>query len=69
MDQFTTEQVRNIVLLAHSGAGKTTLAESMLLATKAINRMGRVEDGNTVSDFDPEEHKRQTSLQSGRVPK
>ena len=68
MDQFTTEQVRNIVLLAHSGAGKTTLAESMLLATKAINRMGRVEDGNTVSDFDPEEHKRQTSLQLAVVP-
>ena len=68
MDQFTTEQVRNIVLLAHSGAGKTTLAESMLLATKAINRMGRVEDGNTVSDFDPEEHKRQASLQLAVVP-
>ena len=68
LDQFTTEQVRNIVLLAHSGAGKTTLAESMLLATKAINRMGRVEDGNTVSDFDPEEHKRQTSLQLAVVP-
>ncbi|MEX2599822.1 MAG: elongation factor G [Dehalococcoidia bacterium] len=63
MDQFTTNQIRNVVLLSHSGAGKTSLAESMLYATKAIGRMGRVEDGNTVSDFEPEEHHRRTSLQ------
>lgn len=68
MDQFTTSKIRNVVLLSHSGAGKTSLAEAMLFATKAINRVGRVEDGNTVSDYDPEEHKRQTSLQLAVLP-
>ena len=68
MDQFTTNKIRNVVLLSHSGAGKTSLAEAMLFATKAINRVGRVEDGNTVSDYDPEEHKRQTSLQLAVLP-
>jgi len=68
LDQFTTNKIRNVVLLSHSGAGKTSLAEAMLFATKAINRVGRVEDGNTVSDFDPEEHKRQTSLQLAVLP-
>lgn len=68
MDQFTTQKIRNVVLLSHSGAGKTSLAEAMLFATKAINRVGRVEDGNTVSDYDPEEHKRQTSLQLAVLP-
>ena len=68
LDQFTTKQIRNVVLLAHSGAGKTSLVEAMLFAAKGIGRLGRVEDGNTVSDFDPEEHKRQTSLQVSLVP-
>ena len=68
MDQFTTQQIRNVVLLAHSGAGKTSLAEAMLHATQAINRPGRVEDGNTASDFEPEEHRRQTSLQLAVLP-
>ena len=68
MEQFTTGQIRNVVLLGHSGAGKTSLVEAMLFATKAIGRLGRVEDGNTVSDFDPEEQRRQTSLQLSVVP-
>ena len=68
MDQFATGRIRNVVLLAHSGAGKTSLAEAMRFATKAINRPGRVEDGNTVSDFEPEEQRRQTSLQLSIVP-
>jgi elongation factor G len=68
LDQFTTNKIRNVVLLSHSGAGKTSLAEAMLFATKAINRVGRVEDSNTVSDYDPEEHKRQTSLQLAVLP-
>ena len=68
MDQFTTKQIRNVVLLAHSGAGKTSLTEAMLFAAKGIGRLGRVEDGNTVSDFDPEEHRRGTSLQLSVVP-
>ena len=43
--------IRNVALLSHSGAGKTTLAETMLFNAKVINRIGRVEDGNTVSDY------------------
>ena len=68
MEQFTTKQIRNVALLAHSGAGKTSLAEAMLLATQALNRAGRVEDGNTASDFEPEEQRRQTSLQLAILP-
>lgn len=68
MDQFTTDQIRNVVLLAHSGAGKTSLAEAMLFATGAIPRLGKVEDGTTVADFEPEEHRRRTSLQIAVVP-
>ena len=68
MEQFTTKQIRNVALLAHSGAGKTSLAEAMLHATQAINRPGRVEDGNTASDFEPEEHRRRTSLQLAILP-
>lgn len=64
MDKFGTEQLRNVALLSHSGAGKTSVAEAILLATNTINRLGRIEDGNTVSDYEPEEQRRQTSLQS-----
>ena len=68
MDTFTTENLRNVVLLAHSGAGKTSLAESLLFTTKAISRLGKIEDGTTVSDYDPEEQKRHTSLQLALAP-
>ncbi|MCY4582706.1 MAG: elongation factor G [Chloroflexi bacterium] len=68
MEQFTTKQIRNVALLAHSGAGKTSLSEAMLLAAQALNRAGRVEDGNTASDFEPEEQRRQTSLQLAILP-
>ena len=68
MDQFTTDQLRNVALLGHSATGKTSLGEAALFATKAINRIGRVEDGNTVADYEPEEHKRQTSLQVAVLP-
>ena len=56
--------IRNIALLSHSGAGKTTLAEIMLFNAKVINRLGRVEDGNTVSDYEPEEARRVASVQT-----
>ena len=62
MAKFTTERIRNIVLLSHSGAGKTILAEAMLHTSGATTRLGRVEDGTTASDFEPEEHKRSTSV-------
>jgi elongation factor G len=62
MKEYKTEQLRNVVLLSHQGAGKTSLVESMLLASGAINRAGRIEDRNTVADFDQEEQDRGLSL-------
>jgi len=61
----TVEKIRNIAIVAHGGAGKTSLAEVMLYNTKLTNRLGRVEDGNTVMDYEPEEVKRQTSINAG----
>ena len=62
------DKLRNVVILAHGGAGKTSLAEALLFTTKAITRQGRVEDGNTVSDYEPEEVKRAGSVQTALVP-
>lgn len=59
------DQLRNVVLIAHGGAGKTSLAEAVLLQAGVINRRGYVEDGNTVMDFEPEEIKRQSSISTG----
>lgn len=64
MAEMTTDVIRNVVLLSHSGAGKTILAEAMLLQAGVASRLGRVEDGTTVSDFEPEEAKRQNSVQT-----
>jgi elongation factor G len=58
------DKLRNIALVAHGGAGKTSLAEAMLYNAGVTNRIGRVEDGNTVMDFEPEELKRLTSISS-----
>ena len=59
------DELRNIVFLAHGGAGKTSLAEAILFKAGITNRIGRVEDGNTVMDFEPEELKRNSSISSG----
>ncbi len=59
------DQLRNVVLVAHGGAGKTSLAEAVLLQAGVIKRRGHVEDGNTVMDFEPEEIKRQSSISTG----
>ena len=64
MADITTERIRNVVLLSHSGAGKTILSEAMLHQAGVTTRLGRVEDGTTASDFEPEEAKRQTSVQT-----
>jgi len=61
----TVDKLRNISLVAHGGAGKTSLAEVLLFNAGVTNRLGRVEDGNTAMDFEPEELKRQSSVSSG----
>ena len=68
MKEYTTEYLRNIALVSHGGAGKTMLAESFLHATGAITRLGKVEDGTTVSDYDDEEHRRKISIYASVIP-
>jgi elongation factor G len=65
---YPTENIRNIVLVGHGGAGKTSLAEALLFRSGATTRMGRVNEGNTVTDFDEEEHKRQISISTSLAP-
>jgi elongation factor G len=65
---LSPSQVRNVVLVGHSGAGKTTLVEALLVATGAISRLGRVEDGSTVSDFDDAEIRQQRSVSLALAP-
>ena len=65
---YTANSIRNIVLLGHSGSGKSALAESLLYMTGAIVRMGKNADGNTVSDYDPEEIRRNISISTAVIP-
>jgi elongation factor G len=62
------DKIRNVALVGHGGVGKTTLAEALLFRAGAINRQGRVEDGNTVTDYDPAEHERSLSLSLSIAP-
>lgn len=68
MKVYTTDKIRNVVLLGHGGAGKTSLVESMAFLAGMTQRTGRVEDGNTISDFDNQEKKRVMSIQTSVVP-
>ncbi len=68
MASYTTEQLRNVVLIGHSSSGKTTLAEALLFDTGASSRRGRVEDGSTVSDWDDEAIRRRISVGTSVVP-
>ena len=68
MKGYTSDTIRNVALLGHGGAGKTTFLEAALLATKVINRLGKVEDGNTVSDYDKMEKEKGYSISTSIVP-
>ena len=68
MRDYLANEVRNIVLLGHSGSGKTDVVEEMLYFTKATDRFGKTEDGNSVSDYDPEEIRRGQSIYTSVIP-
>ena len=68
MNVFTTDKIRNVVLLGHVGSGKTSLAEALVYLSGQTNRMGTIEAGNTISDYDKEEIKRKISLKTTVIP-
>ena len=68
MKVYRTDEIRNVVLLGHGGSGKTSLAEAMAYVSGATSRMGKIADGNTISDFDKEEQKREFSISTSLIP-
>ena len=68
MKEYQAEQIRNVGLFSHGGAGKTSLAEAMLFQSGAITRLGRVEEGSTTTDYDPDEIKRHISVSTALAP-
>jgi elongation factor G len=68
MKDYTAGKLRNVCLMSHGGAGKTTLAEAMLFNTGVLDRFGKVNDGNTTMDYDPEEIKRKISISTSIAP-
>lgn len=68
MNIYTTDKIRNVVLMGHGGCGKTSLAEAMAYLSGITSRMGKIEDGNTVSDFGKEEQKRKISISTSVIP-
>ena len=68
MERYRTEDIRNVILLSHTRAGKTSLAEAMLYDAGVTTRLGKVDDGNTVADFEPEEIRRRSSISTSLIP-
>ncbi len=68
MNVYTTDKIRNVALFGHGGCGKTSLVEAMAYLSGLTTRMGKVADGNTISDYDKEETKRQFSINASVVP-
>ncbi|WP_378955473.1 elongation factor G [Pelosinus sp. sgz500959] len=68
MKEYKSDKLRNVGIISHGGAGKTSLVESLLFNTGAITRMGRVDDGTTIADFEPEEIKRKVTISAALAP-
>ena len=68
MSVYSVDKIRNVCVMGHGGDGKTSLVESMLYMTKATDRMGKIADGNTVCDYDPEEIRRKFSISTAVAP-
>src|SRR5438270_7935667 len=68
MKEYPTENIRNVALVSHQGTGKTSLVEAMLYDSGTTTRLGKVEEGNTTSDWDPDEIKHHVSINTSLAP-